>query len=97
MCVVFFFNINDTSFRLDLSCFPDGIYKITLGNRDIQTHCKFSAYGGGWTLLLTSASDNGWARDNLKSRNMGTPAMNLDFSILEMADKITNTKHFQVF
>lgn len=73
----------------------DGIYKITLGNRDIQTHCKFSAYGGGWTLLLTSASDNGWTRDNLKSRNMGTPAMTLDFSILEMADKITNTKHFQ--
>ncbi|XP_068727258.1 uncharacterized protein [Montipora capricornis] len=73
----------------------DGIYTITLGNRDIQTHCKFSAYGGGWTLLLTSASDNGWTRDNLKSRNMGTPAMNLDFSILEMADKITNTKHFQ--
>lgn len=46
--------------------------------------------------MLTSATDNGWTRDNVKSRNTDSPSLTADFSILEMADKITNMKHFQV-
>ena len=46
--------------------------------------------------MLTSATDNGWTRVNVKSRNTDSPSLTADFSILEMADKITNMKHFQV-
>ena len=46
--------------------------------------------------MLTSATDNGWTRDNVKSRLTDSPSLAADFSILEMADKITNMKHFQV-
>lgn len=82
-------------------CFPflpftDGVYTIKPADREVQTFCKFSEHGGGWTLVLTSASDSGWTRDNVKSRNADNPSLTADFSILEMADKITNTKHFQV-
>ena len=32
----------------------------------------------------------------MKLRNADNPSLTSDFSILEMADKITNIKHFQV-
>lgn len=74
----------------------DGIYTIKPGDRETQTFCKFNEHGGGWTLVLTSATDNGWTRDNVKLRNTNSPSLTSDFSILEMADEITNMKHFQV-
>ena len=46
--------------------------------------------------MLTSATDKGWTRDNVKSRNTDSPSLTSDFSILEIADKITNMTHFQV-
>ena len=81
---------------LGLFSLTDGIYTIKPGDRNTQTYCKFNEHGGGWTLMLTSATDNGWTRDNVKSRNTDSPSLTADFSILEMADKITNMKHFQV-
>ena len=78
------------------SFFLDGLYTIKPGRRQVQTFCKFSDHGGAWTLVLTSASDNGWARDNVKSRNTHNPSLSSDFSLLEMADNITKMKHFQV-
>ena len=80
----------------DFLSLTDGFYTIKPGDRKIQTFCKFNEHGGGWTLVLTSATDNGWTRDNVKSRNTGSPSLTSDFSILEMADKITNMTHFQV-
>ena len=76
--------------------FLDGLYTIKPGHRQVQTFCKFSDHGGAWTLVLTSASDNGWARDNVKSRNTHNPSLSSDFSLLGMADNITQMKHFQV-
>ncbi|PFX30175.1 Retinol dehydrogenase 8 [Stylophora pistillata] len=73
----------------------DGLYTIKPGDRQVQTFCKFSDHGGAWTLVLTSASDNGWTRDSVKSRNTHSPSLSSDFSLLEMADKITKMKHFQ--
>lgn len=73
----------------------DGLYTIKPGHRQVQTFCKFSDHGGAWTLVLTSASDNGWARDNVKSRNTHNPSLSSDFSLLGMADNITKMKHFQ--
>ena len=32
----------------------------------------------------------------MKSRNMDTPSLTSDFSVLEMVDNVTNMKHFQV-
>lgn len=72
------------------------MYTIKPGDREVPTFCKFSEHGGAWTLVLTSSSDNGWTRDNVKLRNAGSPSLTSDFSILGMADKITNRKHFQV-
>jgi len=83
-------------FSLAFLSLTDGIYTIKPGDRKIQTFCKFDEHGGGWTLVLTSATDNGWTRDNVKSRNTDSPSVTADFSILEMADNITNMKHFQV-
>ena len=80
----------------DFLSLTDGIYAIKPGNRKIQTFCKFNDYGGGWTLVLTSATDNGWTRDNVKSMNTESPSLTSDFSILELADKITSMTHFQV-
>ena len=80
----------------DFLSLTDGVYTIKTGDRKIQTFCKFNEHGGGWTLVLTSATDKGWTRDNVKSRNTDSPSLTSDFSILEMADKITNMTHFQV-
>ena len=72
------------------------MYTIKPSDREIKTFCNFNKYGGGWTLVLTSASDNGWTRDNVKFRNADSPSLTSDFSILEIANKITKMKHFQV-
>jgi len=99
--------VREQSYKLPRSCseiqlrgvqnkpVPDGVYKVKPGNREVQTICKFSQHGGAWTLMLTSATDNGWTRDNIRSRNTSNPSLSSDFSILDMADKITNMKHFQ--
>ena len=76
--------------------FLDGVYTIKPGSRQVQTFCKFGEQGGAWTLLLTSASDSGWTRGNVRFRNIDSTSLTTDFSILGMADKITYMKHFQV-
>ena len=87
---------SDITIFVFTSLLLDGVYKVKPGNREVQTICKFSQHGGAWTLMLTSATDNGWTRDNIRSRNTSNPSLSSDFSILDMADKITNMKHFQV-
>ena len=74
----------------------DGIYTIIPRNRSVQTFCKFSEHGGAWTLVLTSASDSGWTRENVKFRNTERPSLTSDYSILGVVDKITKMEHFQV-
>jgi len=43
---------------------------------------------GGWTLLLTSASNRGWTKDSVKSRNTAEPSVSKDYSILDEGDTI---------
>ena len=46
--------------------------------------------------MLTSASDSGWTRENVKFRNTERPSLTSDYSILGVVDKITKMEHFQV-
>lgn len=86
------------TFYLPLFSFllTDGIHIIFPRNRRLQTFCKFSEHGGAWTLVLTSASDSGWTRENVKFRNTERPSLTSDYSILGVVDKITKMEHFQV-
>lgn len=52
--------------------------------------------GGGWTLLLTSASRQGWNAQNILDRNGNKPSLTVDFSILGQADSILGKEKFQV-
>lgn len=52
--------------------------------------------GGGWTLLLTSASRQGWNAQNILDRNVNKPSLTEDFSILGQADNILGKEKFQV-
>ena len=46
--------------------------------------------GGGWTLVVSSHS-NTWTADNVKNRNVDSPALYSDYSILKDADIIKDT------
>ena len=50
----------------------DGLYTIFLQKPNsaetVKVFCDMTHDGGGWTLLVTSASNKGWTKDNVKSR-----------------------------
>ena len=46
--------------------------------------------------MLTSVSDSGWTRENVKFRNTERPSLTSDYSILGVVDKITKMERFQV-
>ena len=46
--------------------------------------------GGGWTLLVTSVG-NGWTKVQVKERNIDTPSVTDNYSMLRWADNIKNT------
>jgi len=46
--------------------------------------------GGGWTLLVTSHT-NTWTAENIRMRNMNTPRIDNDYSILGKADIIKDS------
>lgn len=45
--------------------------------------------GGGWTLLVTSRT-NTWTAQNITLRNIMTPSLTQDYSMLKYADDIKN-------
>ena len=55
--------------------------------------------GGGWTLIVTSASYDSWNGDNVVERNKESPSLEENYSILNYADDIKDTgigDNFQV-
>ena len=77
--------------------FPqDGFYNIQPVDQSVSTYCDMTRNGGGWTLLLTSASRQGWNAQNILNRNANKPSLTEDFSILGQADSILGKEKFQV-
>ncbi|XP_031555969.1 uncharacterized protein LOC116292757 [Actinia tenebrosa] len=70
----------------------DGLYNIYINEkvtaREIIVYCDMTHSHGGWTLLVTSATNDGWTADNIKSRNPDEPSLTKDYSILGEADAI---------
>ena len=74
----------------------DGFYNIQPVDKPVSTYCDMTRNGGGWTLLLTSASRQGWNAKNVLERNLQNPTLKTDFSILGQADNILGKEKFQV-
>ena len=63
---------------------PDGVYQLSALSTPV--YCDFSHDGGGWTLLLTAATRDGWDRLNVRLRSADQPSLTDNYSILGRGD-----------
>ncbi|KAF0309461.1 hypothetical protein FJT64_019411 [Amphibalanus amphitrite] len=64
----------------------DGVYWFT--GMPVPVLCDFSHDGGGWTLLLTAVSRDGWDLLSVLQRNDRSPSLTDNYSILQLGDAI---------
>ncbi|XP_071836091.1 uncharacterized protein [Apostichopus japonicus] len=66
----------------------DGVYMIWVNDEQLNVFCDMTRDGGGWTLLVTSATNTGWNSSSVTVRNQHSPSLYSDYSILSYADSI---------
>ena len=64
---------------------PSGVQRLP--GWPVPVYCDQELDGGGWTLLLTSATA-GWTPEQVLARNEGTPSLSTDYSMLGRADNV---------
>jgi len=69
----------------------DGVYQIKMEDLSLHVYCDMTRDGGGWTLLVSSHT-NTWTADNVRLRNVDKPHLYQDYSILQYANKLKDTR-----
>ena len=64
----------------------DGVYWFT--GMPMPVFCDFSHDGGGWTLLLTAKTRDGWNLLSVRGRRERSPSLDDNYSILRHADAV---------
>ena len=64
----------------------DGVYGFT--GMPVLVLCDFSHDGGGWTLLMTARSRDGWNLLSVRSCRERSPSLDDNYSILRHADAV---------
>ena len=66
----------------------DGFYNISYNGAPTRVYCDMTQDGGGWMLMLATSTGTGWNTGNIYNRNSDQPGMNIDFSMLSIAEDV---------
>ncbi|KAI8497393.1 hypothetical protein Bbelb_246990, partial [Branchiostoma belcheri] len=67
-----------------------GIYHIRVKSRVLSVYCDMTRDGGGWTLLVTASTREGW-EGHVTERHVGYPSVNRDYSVLGYGNMIKDS------
>eukprot|EP00794_Sanderia_malayensis_P020639 gene20639-22674_t len=69
----------------------DGVYMIKIGSKQMPAYCDMTNDGGGWTLVVSSHTNDWASSDMVKQRNIDKPELLKDYSMLAYADSIKDS------